>query len=165
MDRRNLHIIYLTNLYHKEIINFGMRVSLKYLISDFANLNFVGNNFRHLPCYKIPPSMWSSWGLCVRMWCYTNASFNQCVSDSEPSHTSLREPLRKKQRIKAVNPFSANFTKWSNTLKQFVGNLPTNCLSVFDHFIGLALKGLINFVKIPLLYIWLGSECVSEYKY
>ena len=34
-------------------------------------------------------------------------------------------------------------TKWSNALKQFVGNLPTNCLSVFDHFVGLALKGLI----------------------
>ena len=28
------------------------------------------------------------------------------------------------------------------TLKQLVGNLPTNCLSVFDHFVGLALKGL-----------------------
>ena len=28
------------------------------------------------------------------------------------------------------NSFSANFTKWSNTLKQFVGNLATNCLSV-----------------------------------
>ena len=41
-----------------------------------------------------------------------------------------------------VNPLSANPTKWSNTLKQFVGNLPTNCLSVFDHFVGLALKGL-----------------------
>ena len=27
---------------------------------------------------------------------------------------------------------------------QFVGNLPTNCLSVFDHFMGLALKGLNN---------------------
>ena len=40
------------------------------------------------------------------------------------------------------NPLSANSTKWSNTLKQFVGNLPTNCLSVFDHFVGLALKGL-----------------------
>ena len=24
--------------------------------------------------------------------------------------------------------------KWSNTLKQFVGILATNCLSVFDHF-------------------------------
>ena len=40
------------------------------------------------------------------------------------------------------NPLSANSTKWSNTLKHFVGNLPTNCLSVFDHFVGLALKGL-----------------------
>ena len=42
------------------------------------------------------------------------------------------------------NPFSANFTKWSNTLKQFVGKLLTICLSVFDHFVGLALNGLIN---------------------
>ena len=30
----------------------------------------------------------------------------------------------------------------SNTLKKFVGKLPTNCLSVFDHFAGLALKEL-----------------------
>ena len=40
------------------------------------------------------------------------------------------------------NPSSADFIKWSNTLKQFVGKLPTNCLSVFDHFVGLTLKGL-----------------------
>ena len=39
-----------------------------------------------------------------------------------------------------VNPFCANFTKWSNTLKKFVRKLLTNCLSVFDHFLGLALK-------------------------
>ena len=41
-----------------------------------------------------------------------------------------------------VSPCSANFTKWSITLEEFVGNLPTNCLSVFDYFVGLALKGL-----------------------
>ena len=41
-----------------------------------------------------------------------------------------------------VNPLSANPTKWSNTLKKFVVKLPTNCLSVFDDFVGLALKGL-----------------------
>ena len=41
-----------------------------------------------------------------------------------------------------LNPLSANPTKWSNTLKQFVGNLSTKCLSVFDHFEKLALKGL-----------------------
>ena len=34
----------------------------------------------------------------------------------------------------AINPLSANLTKWSNTLKQFVRNLPTNSLSVFEHF-------------------------------
>ena len=54
-----------------------------------------------------------------------------------------------------INPFSANFTKWSNTLKQFFGNLPTNCWSVFDHFVGLTLKGLIQrgFWVIPKILI------------
>ena len=46
-----------------------------------------------------------------------------------------------------IIPLSANPEKWSNTLKQIVGNLPTICLSVFDHFINLALKGL----KMPKL--------------
>ena len=41
-----------------------------------------------------------------------------------------------------VNPLSTNPAKWSNTLKQFAGNLPMNCLSVFDHFAGLTLKEL-----------------------
>ena len=47
------------------------------------------------------------------------------------------------------NPLSANPIKWSNTLKQFVGKLPTNCLSVFEHFVGLTIKGLrnINFLQ------------------
>ena len=36
-----------------------------------------------------------------------------------------------------LNPLSASPTKWSNTFKQFVGNLPMNCLSVFDHFVEL----------------------------
>ena len=47
-----------------------------------------------------------------------------------------------------LNPLSTNPTKWSNTLNQFVGKLPTNCLSVFDHFLGLALKGLIKLTSI-----------------
>ena len=29
------------------------------------------------------------------------------------------------------------FAKWSKTIKQFVGKLPTNCLSVFGHIVGL----------------------------
>ena len=41
--------------------------------------------------------------------------------------------------IQTINPLSANSTKWSNTFKQFVGNLSTNCLRVFDHFVALVL--------------------------
>ena len=47
---------------------------------------------------------------------------------------------RKYRYTRYINPLSASFTKWSNTLKQFVDKLLTNCLSVFDHFVGLALK-------------------------
>ena len=35
-----------------------------------------------------------------------------------------------------INLLSTNPTKWWNTLKQFVGKLPTNCFSVCDHFVG-----------------------------
>ena len=38
---------------------------------------------------------------------------------------------------------SANLTEWSNALKTICRQQPaTNCSSVFDHFVGLALKGL-----------------------
>ena len=43
-------------------------------------------------------------------------------------------------QIKA-KPFKHQPHKWSNTLKQFVRKLPTNCLSVFDDFAGLAFNG------------------------
>ena len=45
-------------------------------------------------------------------------------------------------RSGSLNPLSTKVTKWTNTLKQFAGNLPTNCLSVFSLFMGLVLKGL-----------------------
>ena len=50
--------------------------------------------------------------------------------------------LNKRVKQKFLNPLCANPTKWSNTLKQFVDKLPTNCLSVFGHFVILALNGL-----------------------
>ena len=51
-----------------------------------------------------------------------------------------------------INPLSTNPTKWSNTLKQFVGKLPTNYLSVFDHFVKLAFKGLTSFLQHQIDY-------------
>ena len=50
------------------------------------------------------------------------------------------------------NPLNTNTAKWSNTLKQFVGNLPTNCLSVFDHFVELVLKGLTEIWSLRVIF-------------
>ena len=62
-----------------------------------------------------------------------------------------------------VNPLNVKLTKWLNTLKQFVGNLPTNFLSVFGHFVGLALKWLMtyNFTKMSLIGIFEGILLVQ----
>ena len=74
-----------------------------------------------------------------------NDSRTSCSSSN--CCTNFRETTRKREKKKSLcetclNPLSANPTKWSNTLKQFVAKLVTNCLSMFDHFVGLALKGL-----------------------
>ena len=57
-------------------------------------------------------------------------------------HSHLNH-LSRRAEVDEFDPLSANPTKWSNTFKQFHGNLPTNCLSVFEHFVILTLKGLI----------------------
>ena len=54
-----------------------------------------------------------------------------------------------------TNPLSANPTNRTNTLKQFVGILPMNCFTVFEHFVELALKGLICvFFFFFLINLW-----------
>ena len=93
-------------------------------------------------------------------WCYKYQQSNRVI---KPSNNKKEEIKVKRQNLKifskmdfmspfwwleihpdprfiSLNPLSANITKRSNKLKQFVGKLPTNCLSVFDHFVGLALK-------------------------
>ena len=60
-----------------------------------------------------------------------------------PISLSLTEKTAKINVVLSFSTLSANPTEWSNTLKQSVGKLPTNCLSVFDHLVGLALTGLI----------------------
>ena len=53
--------------------------------------------------------------------CYLNLSGNHIYFDSNTLKVTSNLNIR-------INPLRANSTKWSNTLKQFVGNLPTNCL-------------------------------------
>ena len=65
------------------------------------------------------------------------------LSNNEQKHflTILGTPV--------FNPLSANPTKWSNTLKQFVGVF----LSVLDHFMGLALKMVKKFLMVINFYL------------
>ena len=62
--------------------------------------------------------------------------------------------------FKNINPLRSNFKKWPNTLKRFVGNLPTNYVNVFGHFVELALKGL---RRIYLRYIVLPQYRKNNY--
>ena len=71
-------------------------------------------------------------------------SDGQCQMDKK---VIIFETLRRVNLLHTVNPLSAKLTKWPNTLKQFVGNLPTNCLSMFGHFVGLALEGLKRYLS------------------
>ena len=72
--------------------------------------------------------------------------------------------MKYSQSFLTLNPLSANPEKWSNTLKQIVGNLPTTCLIVVDHFINLALKGL-NVTKQFLCQPGILSVHLAEFSY
>ena len=69
------------------------------------------------------------------------------------SQLELLNKLIEENAFNFFNSLNANYTKWSNTLKQFVGKLSTNCLSVFDHFVKLALKGLNSIIN--LVFRWI----------
>ena len=71
--------------------------------------------------------------------------FNWIILSRVHSHRLKRKTLEAyfiKQLNPSLKPLSANPTKWSNTTQTIRRLLTTNYLSVFDHFVGLALKGL-----------------------
>ena len=73
----------------------------------------------------------------------------KCFSNWMRTLHNLRKFDQRKNKIIfsliSLNPFSANSAKRSNKPQKFVSNLPTRHLSVFDHFVGLALEGLKHF--------------------
>ena len=88
------------------------------------------------PCWikfhgKLPSSL-VNWSYGRRTW----------VDHTKESNPKLKNQMTLLLQI-ALNHLTANPTKWSNTIKQFIGKLQTNCLSVLDNFVGLALKDLI----------------------
>ena len=82
---------------------------------------------------------------------------NETIPDMLCNNVRKVQIERKREVNVPLNPLSAHFTKWPNTLNQFVGN----CLSTFDYFVGLVLKGLTNLLLLSQLY----SKCVKLRKH
>ena len=83
----------------------------------------------------------------LKIWQYLPLTYSRNILKFFKA-TILKNIYVQLMLFSSVNPLSAIPTRWSNTLKQFIGKLPTNYLSVFADFVGLALKGLIILVKI-----------------
>ena len=80
---------------------------------------------------------------CRYSWMLNGQQFIRKMDEQELSkRIKLHYLSRSVQPTSIPNSLRANPTKWSNTLKQFVGKMPTNCLSLSEHFVGLELKEL-----------------------
>ena len=88
------------------------------------------------------------------------------LKSSKPQGFGCFQGLAKEtgSSMKWVHPLSANPTKRSNTQKLFVAKKTTNCLSVFDNFLLLALKGLIIFIvqSMGACSLWEKNYLVSK---
>ena len=74
------------------------------------------------------------------------------------NHHDFRAVYSWKTAMQICLTLKAPIPKNGQTLKQFFGNLSTNCVSVFDHFVKLALKGL----KTIIMFYFLPQELAQK---
>ena len=106
--------------------NFCFHTSLQYLKRFYEDLK--GLTLWIKPHYVIPKNQYSEMYFCF---------WNDFVS------------------AYIINPLSTNPTKWWNTLKQFVGKLPTNCFSVWPFCGGWNLRVNLNRLMKAVRYCWM----------
>ena len=115
--------------------------------------------FENVNCFLKKPHVWCLAGFWILV-CFIY--FFICLSGSFHRVIAIFQ-------LNIVNPLSANPTKWSNTLKQSVW-AGFDSLSVFDHFVGLGLKGLntVNQLLESVLYVYPFTEsnahCSTDFR-
>ena len=130
-------------------------VSFLHYVVTFCHLNLYFFDF-FLLCFDFLSSKFKLFLIKLFWKFYINVLFYVSgLVKNDPMRASSYLPLQKE-----LNPLSANPTKWWNTLKQFVGKLPT---SVFDHFVKLVLKGLkqkkdVSIFKIMMRNVFYGPS-------
>ena len=124
-------------------------------------------------CWTILPNLWHRPLCCMNVHIYNNVITNirsiiswftvldnfSDFSEDIVLSSILSQGVLTQFSI-CLNPLST--TKWPNILKQFDDNLLTNCLSVFDHFVKLALKGL-SFTSRVSNFVTLLRNMVSHF--
>ena len=85
------------------------------------------------------------------------SKLDQCYLLQTTNNFCEGTAAKRKIYINVNRLYKCSTPRNGETLKQFVGNLLTNCLSVFDHFVGLALKGLNRFFPFRLFPVYFFS--------
>ena len=106
-------------------------------LTDFFYYQVAGNYVREVFTRQVKIALRGDFCR-LKVWCFYEVCI--CVSRME---LLFRDLVLYRQYNRRLNPISTNPQEWSNTLKTIRRLLPTNCLSLFDHFERLALKGLI----------------------
>ena len=99
-------------------------------------------HFLSLLCVKSGQIRSSFWSVFSRIW----TEYGEIHIQSEWEKIRTRKNSVSGHFSRSA--LSANPSKWSNTIKQFVREL----LSVFDHFVGLALRGFSNLSELFNFY-------------
>ena len=100
-----------------KMVSYSMHL-VGFLLHEFCKFCLVYKNAKNLVTF-----------ICFLPFCSPQQTFFNQIP--EKFSTDLRSSVNASNNLLSANP-----TKWSNTLKKFVGN----SLSMFDHFVGLALK-------------------------
>ena len=95
------------------------------------------NRQKILNCLRIKIFTWQDNSASLQF--HWNSHVNKVIEYVWNEQSFEKSSVLAQSHIFVFNPLSANPLKWPNTLKLFVGNLPTNCFSVFDHFVKMAL--------------------------
>ena len=85
------------------------------------------------------------------------SKLDQCYLLQTTNNFCEGTAAKRKIYINVNRLYKCSTPRNGETLKQFVGNLLTNCLSVFDHYVGLALKGLNRFFPFRLFPVYFFS--------
>ena len=115
-----------------------------YLWEEFSDLHFASLTWPHLePSLPREDANNMDFTCNIHKRFYGFVTYLVCLNHAHKNEQHAMQLAIRIDRKATINPLSANP----------IGKLPTNCLSVFDHFVKLALKGLRDRLQTSLVIL------------